>query len=475
MGGPARHAAPGPAVRPGGHGDGDDHVAAAGWPGGRSLLDQFGASGGTAPYTWAKTSGTIPAGLSLATGAGGSSAADFTFIGVNTGPQGAPSLAAWNTATYGNSAGTGTFGSGLLGALGCYKTFFSTFPSTWVGSLMAQITAEQPNVFTYICWNNLATQAQINAFVQTIPHNVIGVGFCWNSEPENTGASGLTVSTFTSGWADQMSKVYNAKAITPVPLYTMTTSYLAYYQGAGTPTYLTQGSQWIPPATYTDIYGFDFYDRATYNAGPDMSSTKGWQIWTGYVKNLGKPLALTEFGLSGYANDAAQNTRLQNDLAYLKGAFGAGGSLSQSPLFCWLYWDTGGAGFYTALPSPPNNKNQFLGTGTEKTWKGIAGLAANQPSTGSGTGGLLSGTPTAAGTSSFSVTATDANSNVSSPPTSLSITISAAGTLSVLTTSSDLAGGTVGAAYSATVQAAGGRRLTRLPCSRGRCPRACRR
>ncbi|HEX5423161.1 MAG TPA: putative Ig domain-containing protein [Candidatus Acidoferrales bacterium] len=76
-----------------------------------------------------------------------------------------------------------------------------------------------------------------------------------------------------------------------------------------------------------------------------------------------------------------------------------------------------------------------------------AGLSLNA------TSGAISGTPTSSGTSTFTIQVADANSGTATK--SLSIAVAAAGqTLSVSTTS--LAAGTVGTAYSATLQASGG-------------------
>jgi len=70
--------------------------------------------------------------------------------------------------------------------------------------------------------------------------------------------------------------------------------------------------------------------------------------------------------------------------------------------------------------------------------------------------GVISGTPTTAGTSSFTVMATDSSSPTASATRSLSITTAAAPAVLTITTTS-LSGATVGTAYSRTLTAAGGR------------------
>jgi hypothetical protein len=430
------------------------------------------ATGGVPPYTWDFSSGSYAAlGLTLSSGSG-SGNGDITYIGTNTGPQGAPTLAQWNTATYGNSGGTGTFGNGLLGAPSCYKVFFSSFPATWSGTLMDQITQEQPGVFCYFAWNDTPSQATITNFVATIPANIPAVGFCWNQEPENTAGSGLTPQTFQSGWATNMSRVKNAQSASKgAVLYTITTALVGFYQGTVTPNYQTTdpatgqpyGSTFIPPATYTDVYGIDLYDRKTFwGSSSNLGGITAWTVWTGYVKNLGKPLAITEYGISdstGTLTDNLMNARIQADWSYLQGAFGTGGTLSTQPLFCWLYWDTGstsapGPGTYVNSPSPPYNKNEFLGTSSEATWKAITATAGGVPTTtgSSGAGGVISGATPIAGTQAPTVRVTDSTGATATK--TLSLTINSSSSLTV--TSTSLPGGTTSVPYSTVLTASGG-------------------
>jgi len=72
------------------------------------------------------------------------------------------------------------------------------------------------------------------------------------------------------------------------------------------------------------------------------------------------------------------------------------------------------------------------------------------------TAGVISGTPTASGSFSFTVKATDSASSPQSASGSESITVAAAAVIPIQLTTSSLPGGTVSTAYSATLTASGG-------------------
>ena len=396
---------------------------------GVAYSDQLTATGGIAPFTWALTSGALPAGITLEPGGGGGSSGDFTYVGANTGPQGGPNLSNFTSAY------------GTIGPIGCYKFFFGALPSSWSGTLMDQITTAQPGTFCYIAWNTQMTASAISQFIASIPAAVKEVGFSWQSEPENAYALSAGA-TFVAGWNDQAQKIQAAQATTTTKLTLILSSYQGHYQD-GT----LANASFIPPATFVDVYGLDFYDRKVFWAGPDMGTNKAWTVWSGLVKGLGKPLAITEYGISGAASASEQNTRLQADWAYLKAAFGPGGSVSKYPLYTWLYWETDWPGTTSA-----NNINEMLGTSVQNTWAGIAATQSGTASTGGG-GGLLSGTPTTAATSTPTIRVTDSAAATSS--TAFSLTITSPSALAI-TTTSPLPGGTAGVAYSAILTASGG-------------------
>lgn len=100
--------------------------------------------------------------------------------------------------------------------------------------------------------------------------------------------------------------------------------------------------------------------------------------------------------------------------------------------------------------SPYSATLQATGGTTPYTWSSgtlPSGLTLS-------TAGIISGTPAASGTSSFSVTVKDSESTPMTATSTLSMTIAPPATLTMATSS--LANGTVGITYSATLQANGG-------------------
>lgn len=427
--------------------------------------DTLTAQNGVAPLTWSRQSGSLPAGLNLLLGSGGgSSSAPVTYIGADTGPQGAPTEAAFAAAQT------------PLGPLGCYKTFFSgsglyggALPSSWSGSLADQITSAFPGVFVYISWGQLMTQTQINSFVDSIPDtdangNQMVVGFSYQSEPEAaypaTAAGGQQ---FVNDWTDQALKIRNAAKLTGARLILVTSHYMPpYASGTAGVSAIRDNGVFIPPPTngggvvLVDYYGADFYQHEQSAWAPtDMSHDSRWINWTALTAKQG-PLALTEYGIS-YDNtqvtdaqgQATRNQRIQADWAYLQSAFGPGGSVRNDPMLCWLYWENGVSG-------GASTKYLFTDAATEATWRGIvnsAGVVPGQPISSGGSGGTVSGTPSAAGTSTFVAKVTDATGATALSP-SLSLTIAAASTLAITTTG--VPGGTLGTAFLASLFASGG-------------------
>jgi hypothetical protein len=118
-------------------------------------------------------------------------------------------------------------------------------------------------------------------------------------------------------------------------------------------------------------------------------------------------------------------------------------------------------GVVISTTAPPSGT---VGTAYSTTLTAAGGTAPYSWTVSSGTlpagltlskGGTISGTPTSAGQSNFTVQVTDSSSPVQNATKPLSISISAAG-LPLTITSGSLPGGTVGTAYSTTLTASGG-------------------
>jgi hypothetical protein len=90
---------------------------------------------------------------------------------------------------------------------------------------------------------------------------------------------------------------------------------------------------------------------------------------------------------------------------------------------------------------------------TPETWSLIGALPAGLSLS---SAGVISGTPTASGTASFSVRVTDSESPAQSPTQTLTITINAASGGLSITTTSPLTGASLNTAYSTSVTATGG-------------------
>jgi hypothetical protein len=415
---------------------------------GVAYSDQLTATGGTPPYLWDNSSGTPPAGLILSRGTKGGTSA-IARAGFSAGAAGTTGVtesdwAAGYRKFLGNPPASNA-GQGLF-----VKMFYHLgLPADWAstsgtGAPAIDIANAFPGVFPTICWNNTpsASGSEITAFCNSIPAGQ-QCGFAWQQEQEN---GGISSSFFQSNWKI----IYNAVRASKNSANMFVTPASVAFKYTST----SFGTGFLPPPSLVDAYCVDAYYHLGSPPATGLQDFGFFQNWLTIVQKLNggaRPLGLTEYGIDTFSlgnSAAAQATRaryLQNDIAWINAQFGNPSGVSPAPLFCWMYWDR-----WTKAPAGPE-----YGPLTDATaislWGGAIKSAGGGGSGSSG--GLLSGTPTTAGTTSATYRVTDAN-NVTATK-SLSCTIAAANTL-VVSTQSPLPGATVGVAYSTALQASGG-------------------
>ncbi len=359
----------------------------------------FSASGGVTPYIWSVSQGTLPAGLTLSSSAG-------TITGVPT------------------ASGSSDFTITLTDSGSPALTFSLTFSIT--------IAAAPPITFT----------------TTSLPGGSVGTAYA--AAVVATGGAGTLTYKLTAGSLPAELGLSAAGAISGTPATAATSSFTV---------------------TASDAYG----DTGSANLSITIAAAP--------------PITFTTTSLpAGVVNVAYSQTVVATGgggtLTYkvTTGSLPAGLTMSSAGAITGTPTTTGTSGFtVTASDAYGDSQSEALGivingtalkVSTSTLPAGVVGSAYSQPLSatgGSGAGytwtktagslpagvtlssaGTISGTPTAAGTSSFTVQVTDSDSDTATAQ--LSITINAA--LAVSTSS--LPAGTVNTSYSQTLAATGG-------------------
>src|SRR5581483_9364689 len=363
------------------------------------------ATGGTAPYTWALSSGSLPAGLTLSS------------AGVITGTPTASGTSSFAiTATDSSSpklTKTITFSIVVTAAT-------NLPPALTIGS--ATLSAGQVGS-TYAV--SLSASGGTPGYTWSLASGSLPAGLALSSAgvisgtPTATGTSTFTVAVKDNGSPAQMASAQESIGVSPAGLAITTTSLAAganesSYNAAlsatgGTPSYTWSiGSGSLPPGLILSSVG-------VISGTP---TTTGSFAFTVAVKDSGSPVQTTSVQESlviGAAGLSVTTTSL---------AAGANGSSYIAALSA-----TGGTPGYT----------WSIGSGSLP-----AGLTMSS-------GGVISGTPTATGTSTFTIVVKDSGSQTASAQES--ITVSPA-VLAITTTT--LSAGQINASYSGSVSATGG-------------------
>jgi Putative Ig domain len=461
------------------------------------------ASGGTAPYTWSITSGSLPAGLSLASTTGiisgtptANGTASFTAtvtdagspaqtksvtlslviapvtltIASSTLPSGTQSTsysrslqASGGTAPYTWSISSGTLPTGL-----------SLAPSSGVISGTPSVTGS----FSFgVTVTDTGSPAQTTSATVTLSLVAAGTPLAISSTtlPGGTpnksysGTLNATGGTAPYNWSITTGTLPSGLSLAPAtgiisgtPTASSTTSLTFTVTDSSSPAQaksvtlslvvapvpIAIGTSTLPSGTK----GTSYSNLLQVSGG---TSPYSWSITNGSLP-AGLTLAATTGLISGTPT-AAGNTSFTATVT-------DGGSPAQTKSVT--------LSIVVAAPAPPalaittsslpggtistsySNSLQASGGTTPYTWSITAGsLPAGL--TLATTTGLISGTPTASGTSSFTATVTDAGSPAQTKSASLSIVVATASS-SALTISATLSSGTAGTAYSSPMTATGG-------------------
>jgi hypothetical protein len=365
-----------------------------------SYSQTLAASGGIPSYTFSITSGTLPAGLTL----NGST-------GVISGTP--------------SSTGTASFTVQVKDSNSPADTTTASLSITVTGSL-AITTTSLPNGVQNASYSaSVAATGGVGPYSFSITSGAPPSGITMNSSGAFSGSSSVVgTSSFTVQAKDSSTPAQTATAslsITITNTLTITTGSLpngvvndsynaSVAASGGVPPYSYQVTSGNPPS------GITMNSSGAFSGAPTGAGTSSFTV---QVKDSSSPANTATANLSIMVTGALQitTTSLINGVqgsAYSANVTAAGG------VPAYTFTITSGS-----LP---------------------AGLTLN-----SGIG-VISGTPSAVGTSSFTVQAKDSSTPPQTATTNLSITIT--NSLTIITTS--LPGGVAGSSYSATIAAAGG-------------------
>jgi hypothetical protein len=396
------------------------------------------ATGGTTPYTWSVASGSLPAGLMLAGGTGAIS-------GTPTG------------------SGTSNFTVQVTDAnsMTATKSFSLTINST--GSSGGGIGLLQANAVEGMAVRSLSVafpsaNTQGNLIIAFVRMSTTGQTVTLTDSAGNPYALAVTQAQSTDG--HQVYVFYAKNIVGGANKVTATFS-------------STNNHPWLAIYEYNGLSATNPLDQTAHAMGAGAGANSGATATTTSANELIFAATGLPAGYKGTVTPGSGYVLLQQDTGTSRGANEAvvmsstgsySGTFSLGP---GTNWSAVVATFAPAgtAPNPPSVTTSSLPSGSQNaaytatltatggttpyTWSIISGtLPAGLSLTANS--GVISGTPTGAGTSSFTVQVTDANSLTGTQ--ALTITVNAAPTI----TTSSLPAGTQNAAYSATLTASGG-------------------
>jgi len=367
------------------------------WTIGVAYSTTLAASGGTTPYTWTITVGSLPAGLSLA-------AATGVISGTPT------------------AAGTANFTVTLTDA--AFASLPKVFSLTINAVLTVATASPLPGGTIGMAYSTtLAAGGGTAPLSWSITAGALPAGLSLaatgviSGTPTGTGTASFTV-TVTDAATASASKALSL-TINPLPSITTTSPLATGDVGAVYSTTLAASGGTTPYAWSITL--------GSLPAGLSLAAA------TGVIS--GTPTAATTANFTITLTDAAAATASQAFSLTINPPLAI---TTTSPLPPW----TSGVAYSTTLAAS--------GGTTPYAWSITLGSLPAGLSLAAATG-VISGTPTAAGTANFTITLTDAA--LATAAKAFTLTINA---VLAISTASPLPGGTIGTAYSTTVAASGG-------------------
>ena len=454
------------------------------------------AVGGSTPYHWSITSGTLPPGLSLTAAKGiisgtPSAAGNYPFTIAVTDKSGSKSTSTLAISVIPNSLNittaslpSGTVGTGYSSALGVTG---GTPGYTWsisAGTLPAGLALGSNGVISGIpsasgtsTFTATVRDSSIPALTQSAQETIVV-----SSTALQIAAASLAPGTVNTAYSSTLT------ATGGTPGYTWSVS-------AGTlPAGVILASNGIISGTPTTsgTYSFTASVHDSGNPVQTQSATETIVIAAAALKIATSSLPSAIGGKSYSQTLSAVGGTLTYKWAIASGSLPAGLSLAPSTGVISGTPTTSGSSSFTATVSDSSSPTQVtsaaltvvvsgstlsitsstlsaatVGTAYSQTLQANGGTVPYTWSVSSGqlpaglslapSSGIISGTPTSgAVSSSFVVSVSDSSSSVQSATASTSIAISAPSTTALSITSSTLPSGTGGSPYSATLQATGG-------------------
>jgi hypothetical protein len=372
---------------------------------GAAYAATLGATGGTAPYTWSITSGTLPAGLNLAAA-----------TGIISGTPAATGTFAFTVAVSDNSNPVQTQSANLSITIAPTPLAIATsaLASGTNGVAYSQTLQAGGGTPAY-SWS--IASGSLPAGITLAPTGVI------SGTPTVNGTFNVTVAVSDSGIPAQTRSAALSITIAPTQL-AIATAALASGTDGVTYSQTLQANGGTPAYTWSVTSG---------------NLPKGLALTAGSGVISGTPSASGTFNFTVAVSD--RSNPAQTKSASLSIAIASKQLLIASST---LASGTDGTAYSQTL--------QATGGTPSYTWAILSGnlptgLALNAAS------GVISGMPAASGTYGFTVSVSDSSNPVQSKSATLSITI-AATQLSI--TTSTLVSGTEGAAYAQTLKVTGG-------------------